>query len=107
MGASAGALPLVENQAPDIAEDNNQGHEDGPTCETIFTHFGLAHAVKHELEIPGNAGEGREDIIVDEGGAAVEVIFGRAIFNVQENAPDEVRDKATCKDNDKNGIGLP
>ena len=66
MRSSAGVLPLAEDEAPDIAENNDESHVDGPTGKVVLSHFGRAHSIEHKLQIPRGPGQSREDIIASQ-----------------------------------------
>ena len=68
-GSAAGASPFVQRDAPQGAEDDDAGHVQGPTGELVRAHLRLAHGVEEELEIPGDAGEGGEEVVVEQGHA--------------------------------------
>ena len=48
----ARAFPFVKDPAPHGAEDDDAGHVQSPTGESVFVHLRLAHRVEEELEIP-------------------------------------------------------
>ncbi len=39
VGAAAGTAPLAEGQAPEVAEDDDEGHVDGPAREVVSAIF--------------------------------------------------------------------
>ena len=76
LGAHAGAVPLLQHQAPEGGEDDDRGHVQGPGGEVVLAHLGLAHGVEEELEVPDDAGHGGEDVVGDEGCGGEAVVGG-------------------------------
>lgn len=64
-GAGSRAFPLFEANAPKGAEDDDTGHVQRPTREAIAAHLALTHRVEEELEVPGGARKGAEEIIAE------------------------------------------
>ena len=84
------AAPLVQQDAPQIAEQHVERHEDAPRegqhqrrlCEEA-----LAHAQPEELRVPQHAGQRAEEHVVDPHARRYrEVVAARAVFHVAEDA---------------------
>jgi hypothetical protein len=55
LGAQAGAVPLLEDEAPEGGEDYDRRHMQGPGGEVVLAHLGLAHRIEEELKVPDDA----------------------------------------------------
>src|SRR5580658_2627435 len=63
-GAAACTSPLMQGYTPESAEDDDAGHVEGPTGEAVlFAHLSFAHGVEEELQVPCEAGDGREYVV--------------------------------------------
>ena len=63
-GAAGDAFPFFEDDAPDIAEDDVEGHEDTPAEgdeDGVVGEETFAEAEAEELAVPEEAGEGAEE----------------------------------------------
>src|SRR5450755_73500 len=113
-GTRADALPFVQRNSPERAEDNDAGHVQRPTGKLEGAHLGFAHGVEEELHVPGGAGEGAEAVVGqhrrtlgfcrgNRGQGSVsahlraEVLIAGAVADVQDQAPDEVGGEASYK----------
>ena len=123
MGLATSPFPFVEYPTPHGAENNDAGHVQRPTGKTVPSHLGLAHGVEKELEVPGDARDSTEKVVIghgnlqgrrrDEGvgGGAVfagrsardgmlrpdacgEVLVGAVVFAMEIGAPEEVGGEA-------------
>ncbi len=81
-GAAAGSAPLLEREAPESGEEDDAGHVEGPTGEVISAHFGLAHGVEEELEVPDDAGERGQDVVEDKC-ALRDAVVGGGVLGVE------------------------
>jgi len=63
MGLLARTFPFVEDPAPHRGKNDDAGHMESPRGKVEFTHLGLPHRVKEELEIPTCAGSRGKKVI--------------------------------------------
>jgi len=103
----------VEGYAPEGAEDDDAGHVEGPAGEAVFfAHLGFAHGVEEELQVPGESGDGGEQVIHLHGGAGLAAcgdagVFGEGLVaGAEDQAPDAVGDEAAAEDDDEDGESL-
>ena len=75
-GWGPGAAPFPQSESPESAENDDAGHVEGPTGESIFAHLGFAHGVEEKLKVPGGAGEGREQVIGEHRNGRAEFLLG-------------------------------
>ena len=119
----------MEDPAPHRGKDNDAGHVQRPRGKTELAHLGFTHRVEKELEIPRGSGEGREEEVTQtrhfqirrnrsstrsaattfaarSGQAGMlsthvrgEVLVTGLVFEIEHDAPDEVRREAADKEN--------
>ena len=56
----------MKKNSPESSEKDSAGHVERPTAEVVFAHFGLAHGVEEELQVPKHASGGSEGIVEGE-----------------------------------------
>src|SRR4030042_526393 len=56
-------LLLPEGDAPERAENDDAGHVNRPAGEFVLAHLRLAHGVEEKLQVPGDSGQGAEEIV--------------------------------------------
>src|SRR5882757_995573 len=61
--AAAGVLPFLEGDTPEVGEDDDAGHVEGPTGEVVFAHLVGAEGVEKELEVPDDARRCGEQVV--------------------------------------------
>src|SRR5512137_1863286 len=57
--------PLTEVNAPQVAEDDDEGHVQAPAGEVVLAHLGSAHAIEEKLSVPHGAAEDSEAVVAE------------------------------------------